>query len=464
MKFFSLYDPKKNIDFVRLGPTAVKVGFGLMLAILISAAVFGVSWGIDFAGGTELQVRFGKQVDRGDIVKVLEKAGYQKNQVQGYGPAEQNEWLVRVERMTTMTAEDVQKVKEILTREFSAELAGAGADAVKVEFNEGEGDRIYVTLPAPKAQAAAAPASPEPGADGATPEAAAPTDAAGGAAEVAAVKALDDQQQRLARALDEQSGLRLRRTIPPGQTQETTDDAVIRDEPYQGKVKYLVQFQGVSDKLSKELSAAFGQVEVRRVDFVDARVAEQLKTDGVFALVVALLLILVYVAVRFDVFFAPGAIVALIHDPILALGLFVFARMEFDLPSVAALLTVIGYSINSTIVIYDRVRETVPAGGKTPLSHDELRGYINKAINDTMNRTINTTVTTLFTSLAVFAFTSGAVKTFAAVLSVGFVVGAFSSVLIAPTVYLFFRKNFYNPESAQASEGPSREERARGVV
>ena len=155
----------------------------------------------------------------------------------------------------------------------------------------------------------------------------------------------------------------------------------MRDEPYQGKVKFLVQLQGISDKVSKAFSTKFGQVEVRRVDFVDATVAQELKTDGLVALFLTLALILAYVAIRFDLFFAPGAVIALLHDPLGALAVYVIGRMEFDLPSVAALLTTVGYSISHTIVIYDRVRETMPPEPTGGHSHETVRSVVNKAVS-----------------------------------------------------------------------------------
>lgn len=434
MKFITIFDAKRNWDFVGWGPMSVKIGFALCAITLLAIPILGINWGIDFAGGTELQVKFVKPVTSTQIVDVLQANGFDKNQVQQYGAAEANEYLVRVERITTMKAEDVAKIEGLLKTAFADQLAQGGA--LKVDFDEEEGDRLRVSLPVPQA-----------------------------ADEVATVAAIQAQQDKLAQVLDTQSGLRLRRTKPAGAAEESIEDAIVRDEPYQGKIRYIAQFQGVSDKLSRafreqNLGEGF---EIRRVDFVDARVAEGLKTDGVFALVVALLLILIYVAIRFDVYFAPGALIALAHDPILALGLFTFLRFEFDITSIAALLTVIGYAINNTIVIYDRVRELLPAGNPN-LTDDELKAVVNRACNETLSRTINTTLTTVFTTVAVAAFSAGSVRTFAIVLTFGFIVGGFTSHLIAPAVYMFFRRTFFNPAAVATTVGPTKEERERGIV
>ena len=137
------------------------------------------------------------------------------------------------------------------------------------------------------------------------------------------------------------------------------------------------------------------------------------------------------------------------HDSLGALALFAFVRIEFDLPSVAALLTVVGYSINNTIVIYDRVREILPTQTKEPLTDKEVEGYVNEAVNNTLSRTINTTITTLCASVALLLLTKGAVQNFAAVLSLGILLGAFSSTFIAPATYLGLRKRFFDPEGAK---------------
>ncbi len=427
MKFLYWFNPNKQRNLIGNGRLFVGIGFAFAVLNLLLIPILGINWGIDFAGGTELQVKFSKPVKAEEIRGVLEAEGFDKNQVQQYGGTADNEWLVRIERLTTLTDARIQELKVL----FDAALGVP----VRIDFHQHEGDRFFVVLDAPKIQGDV----------------------------LALARALDEQQQKLAGAVEDKGGLRLRRTRTSDTAPETTADAIVRDEPYQGKVKYLVQLQGVSDKVAKSLTAKLGQVEVRRVDFVDAQVAEQLKTDGLLALIISMVLIAVYVAVRFDVFFAPGALIALMHDPIGALCVYTIGRMDFDLPSVAAMLTVIGYSIDNTIVIYDRVRETMPVT-TTPLAYEQVKQVVNKAVNDTLNRTVNSVTATLFTSVSLWIFTEGAVRTFAACLTVGMLVGAYSSILMAPPIYLFFRKTFFNPEDQATTTGPTREERERGIV
>ena len=296
----------------------------------------------------------------------------------------------------------------------------------------------------------------------------------------AKMRAYERQIALLTKIIDGK-GVKLRRTKNDEGVVGTEDAIKKTGESYKGVVKYLVMFQGISVDIERALAKKYGGADwekclgnakekpatcpdIRRIDFVDAQVAEGLQTDGLMSVLMALLLILIYVAIRFDLFFAPGAVIALVHDAIGALALFAFGRLEFDQPSIAALLTVVGYSINNTIVIYDRIRETVPTDTKRPLSDDDVASYVNRAINDTFSRTINTSLTTLCASVALAVFAGGVVQNFAIVLSVGIILGALSSTFLAPATYLWFRKNFQNPEQTKAQGGLSREDKARGVV
>jgi len=427
MKFFHLFDNTKERDLLSNGRYFVLAGFLFASAMTIGMFVPGINWGIDFAGGMEMQVKFPKPVKAEEIRNALVELGFHKHQVQQYGADKDNEWLVRVERVSSLTPEDIKTAQDAIEK--------AVGDKVVIEFNAQEGDRFHVTAPIKVG----------------------PEDI------IAQQKALDELQRQVAGAIEKGTDLRLRRTLG-NDGKESTADAIVRDEPYQHKVKFLVQLQGISDKVSKALSAKFGQVEVRRVDFVDATVAQELKTDGLVALFLTLALILAYVAIRFDLFFAPGAVIALLHDPLGALAVYVIGRMEFDLPSVAALLTTVGYSISHTIVIYDRVRETMPAEPAGGHSFETVKRVVNKAVSDTLNRTINTTITVLFTTVSVWVFAGGSVRAFAACLTVGCVVGAYSSIFMAPTIYLWFRKNFYRPPDTSRRGQLTREDRERGVV
>jgi preprotein translocase subunit SecF len=188
----------------------------------------------------------------------------------------------------------------------------------------------------------------------------------------------------------------------------------------------------VTDQISKKLNQLFGDqgLEIRKTDIVGPKAGEQLKVSGYYAMVYALLAILIYIGLRFDVKYAPGAVVALAHDVMIIIGLFILMDKEFSLQIVGALLAVIGYSVNDTVVVYDRVREHEDKGLlKT------IKDVINQALNETLTRTILTSLTTLLISLTMFFGGGGIIHDFFFVISAGVLIGTYSSVFVAaPTV------------------------------
>jgi preprotein translocase subunit SecF len=190
-----------------------------------------------------------------------------------------------------------------------------------------------------------------------------------------------------------------------------------------------------SAKLSTEVLNALQQVdagvEMRRVEFVGPQVGEELTEKGGLAMLYALIGILIYVSLRFEYRFALGAVVALVHDVIITLGFFSLFQFEFDLTVLAALLAVIGYSLNDTIVVFDRIRESFRKLRKgTPPE------VINVSINQTLSRTIMTSLTTLLVLVALFVFGGEIIHAFALALIVGIVIGTYSSIYVASTVAL----------------------------
>ncbi|MDO7596263.1 MAG: protein translocase subunit SecF [Pseudomonadota bacterium] len=172
-------------------------------------------------------------------------------------------------------------------------------------------------------------------------------------------------------------------------------------------------------------------IDVRRVEFVGPQVGEELTEDGGLAMLYALIGILIYVSFRFEYRFAIGSVVALIHDVIITLGLFSLFRLEFDLTVLAAILAVIGYSLNDTIVVFDRIRETFLRKRK-----GDSIDIVNSALNDTLSRTLMTSGTTLLVVFSLYWFGGNVIHDFAIALLVGIVVGTYSSIYIASTVVL----------------------------
>lgn len=187
-----------------------------------------------------------------------------------------------------------------------------------------------------------------------------------------------------------------------------------------------------SAKLSSKIIHLLGDdVDIRRVEFVGPKVGEELMNDGGLAMLYALIGILIYVAFRFEYRFSMGSIAALIHDVIITLGVFSVLQIEFDLTVLAAILAVIGYSLNDTIVVFDRIRENFLS-----TRHTDPATIVNSALNQTLSRTIMTSVTTLLVLLALFFLGGETIHSFALALLVGVVIGTYSSIYVASTMIL----------------------------
>lgn len=166
--------------------------------------------------------------------------------------------------------------------------------------------------------------------------------------------------------------------------------------------------------------------EVKRVDVVGPQVGKELATKGALAIIVSMLLTMIYIAMRFEYRFAVSSVIALIHDPLLILGIFAFFGIEFDLKALAALLAVIGYSLNDTIVVFDRVRENF-----RKIRRSDPVEIMNISINQTLSRTIMTSALTLFVVVALFLYGGEAIHGFALALMIGIIIGTYSSIYVA---------------------------------
>ena len=202
----------------------------------------------------------------------------------------------------------------------------------------------------------------------------------------------------------------------------STNEILIRLEP-----------QTISSaKLSSKIIRLLGSgIDVRRVEFVGPKVGEELTNDGGLAMLYALIGILIYVAFRFEYRFSLGSIAALIHDVVITLGVFSLLQIEFDLTVLAAILAVIGYSLNDTIVVFDRIRENFLSTRQT-----DSQQIINGALNQTLSRTIMTSITTLLVLLALFFLGGEIIHGFALALLIGVVTGTYSSIYVASSMIL----------------------------
>jgi preprotein translocase subunit SecF len=198
---------------------------------------------------------------------------------------------------------------------------------------------------------------------------------------------------------------------------------------------------GIGAKIEDDLDKAFGAGTVAEIvssETVGAKVGNQLKNDGIKSLLYAIGFIFLYVMLRFDLRYAPGGILALTHDAVITVGAFALTWKEFNLQTIAALLTIIGYSINDTIVVFDRIRERV-----TLHRGEDIVETTDTALNETLSRTILTSGTTLLVVIATWALGTGAIKDFAFALFIGITVGTYSSLFIACPIFLWVNRRFY---------------------
>lgn len=187
----------------------------------------------------------------------------------------------------------------------------------------------------------------------------------------------------------------------------------------------------LSNQVLRTLQAEQPQAEMRRVEFVGPQVGEELREDGGLAMLYALIGILIYVAFRFEYRFSVGAVAALVHDVLITLGFFSLTQIEFDLTVLAALLAVIGYSLNDTIVVFDRQRENFRV-----LRKETPPEVLNISINQTLSRTLLTSLTTMLVVVTLYIFGSEIISAFSMALIVGIVVGTYSSIYIASNLLL----------------------------
>ena len=211
---------------------------------------------------------------------------------------------------------------------------------------------------------------------------------------------------------------------------DNQNEFLIRVEQASGELKGLsVQIQNALEQTYAE-----GDVDIGRVEMVGPQVGKDLRSKGLKALFYAMLGLLAYISWRFEFRFAVGAIVALVHDVLITLGAFSLFGKEIDLPIIAAFLAIIGYSLNDTIIVYDRIRENSGKHNK-----ESFNFIVNRSINETLSRTLLTSGTTLLVVLALFILGGGVIHNFAFAMLVGVLIGTYSSIFIASPVLIFWQ-------------------------
>ncbi len=367
---------KTNFDFIGKRKVALFISSVVNIAILVGIAIFGFNFGVDFAGGTLVEVKFASLTSAEQVREGAIKGGLQEPQVQGIGSAEDSNFILRMGGVTQLT-EESEKAAEAAVR--------ALGEVVSVTKNLDTGI-INVRYKAPV-----------------DPEA-------------------------------------IKKAVVASGTGVTEVNKL-------GEADYQIKAEGMAAKVTQALKAGLNgaNFEVRRTDYVGPQVGKQLRNKGIMALVWAMLFILIYVAFRFDLKFGPGALLAMLHDVVMVAGYYLISRREFNLTSIAVLLTIIGYSINDTIVIYDRIREEMVKYKGKPLPE-----IINIAVNDTLARTILTSGVTALSLVGLLIYGVGEIFDFAAAMLLGIVVGTYSSVYIASPLVIWLDEREHEKEISGA--------------
>lgn len=213
------------------------------------------------------------------------------------------------------------------------------------------------------------------------------------------------------------------------QTFGAPDDILIRVQRQEGDAEAQ---KNAVEIVKAKLEADFGSdISYRRIEFVGPTISAELVDTAIQAVLVAVVAILIYIWLRFEWHYSVGAIAALVHDVVLTIGMFAITGIEFNLASVAAILTIVGYSINDTVVVYDRIRENFRRFKKM-----EVKDLLDLSINETLSRTVMTSVTTLLALVALFVFGGEVIRGFATAMIFGVVVGTYSSIFVAAPILL----------------------------
>jgi preprotein translocase subunit SecF len=396
-KFFEIIKPGSNYEFI--GNQKYWIGLSIFLVALtflmlpLNAYVFKsrghmLNWGVDFRGGSEIVIDFSRPVEAGQVRKALADAGFADADVVKYvDPTGVHKWnyMIRIGAVSAFTEQQAKQIRESLANVNGATLK-------RFEWSEG-GDKVYLRYDKPVE----------------------PTMLAN------SLKAL---------------GVHANQVQPFGRADENT---------------YEVTLVGLDTEIRHALDARLGAGAVDSipsVESVGAKAGKQLQVDGARSLIYAILLILVYIAFRFDLRYGPGTVVALLHDAVITVGAFAVTYKEFSLTTVAAVLTIIGYSMNDTVVVFDRIRENAQR-----LRDRRFDRVVNQSINETLSRTIWTSATVFFVTLAMNVFGVGVIRDFAFAMNVGVIVGTYSSIFIASPILIWLNEKYVASQKRQQAQG-----------
>jgi preprotein translocase subunit SecF len=388
-----------NIDFMGRSRSFIAVSAVVFVASLVAMFAIGPKFGIDFMGGTEIQINFAKPVEPAQVRQAMDRLGFPGAEVVSFG-AHEAEYLIRLQAISPVSDEQAAAARAAIQQAL-------GDNAVsRFELSQG-GDKLTLRLARQLEIAELERAAADAG---------------------LVLGSADQQVPAAATGADGE----------PAEDSSKRCESVTCTWPFQDVQVYEVNLKGVADRVMDGLrQEPWGEgAEKMRSEWVGPKVGQQLRVAGISSIVYALLFIMLYIAVRFDLRFAPGAVVALIHDVIITMGIFTLARVEVTLATIAALLTIIGYSLNDTIVVFDRIRENL---GR--VRERSLLSVVNQSVNETLSRTLLTSLTTLLVVVVLLVVGwKTTIRDFAFALLVGVLVGTYSSIFIASPVVVWLDK------------------------
>jgi preprotein translocase subunit SecF len=407
-KTFDIVPHGTKFDFVGKRHIAVVLSLIANLAVIIFALpwVHGLNYGVDFAGGTEMEVRFNTSMDPGKLRSAVEGMGFRGASVQTYGPAAQNDYLIRVERISLLTPDTVEKVAE------AVKAAGLTFTGTPV-FNPELGDQIDFQFKD--------------------------------------LKDADATTAALRKAIE---------SVDAGGGEKIKVDQIRNEQGLEAGTRSLVVLtKGIHDRVKTGLEDKFAaqKPDVRRVEYVGPAVGRELRTQGFKAILFAMALIVAYIGLRFDFKFSPGVIIAIIHDAIITLGYFAFSGREFNLTSIAVILTVVGYSVNDTVVVYDRIRESQ---GK--YKGRSLSDIVNLSINEVLGRTFLTSFATALSLIGLLVLGVGTIFDFAMAMLFGIISGTYSTWFIAAPMTIWLEERAERKKAAGRHQQPAPQAAAAG--
>ncbi len=397
--------PGTQFDFMGKRWYLIGVSAVLLLLSILSFFKPGPKLGTDFKGGTEVVVAFLKPVDASAVRAAAVKSGFESPDVVQIEDAKQpNQFMIRVQEVSGLSDAQKATIRERMClppegKPVPEDRCPAGVRAVEVKFSPG-GDKITGRYEA------------------------------------------QPDKEGIRKQLEGLEGLQLRPgdSIVLGRAHENA--ASERDH----KVDIHLKSKGdqLMDGLRSQLGAEVVPEQPLKVEWVGPKAGAQLRDAAIKSVLIAIFFIMAYIAIRFDVRFAPGGILALIHDVGIALGAMIITQREITLSTVAAMLTIVGYSITDTVIVYDRIRENLTKHREMSFSN-----IINLSISEMFGRTIISSGVTSLSMVCFLIWGTGVLKDFAFTLLIGFLVGTYSSIYVAAPFTEWIDRRFFGSKAGE---------------